>query len=116
VLIVPNGRSGGFPLAKAELRRFVTATAQTAVVGHVVADSTYPKPSTAAEFAALVDQCQLHDVAVEEQDRDYYVIHLSNRPILWLMVGSESVLFAPLRECHSRWKSEHPDWKGWLAF
>lgn len=113
---MPNGRSGGFPLAKAEFRRLIAATAQTAVVGHVVAESTYPKPSTAGEFAALVDRCRLQDVAVEGQDRDCYVIHLSNRPILWLMIGSESALFALLRECHSRWNSEHPDWKGWLAF
>jgi hypothetical protein len=113
---MPNGRSGGFLLDKAELKRLIATTAQTAVVGHVLGGSPRPTQSSGAELTALVEQCQLEHVAIEEQDGEDYIIRLSNDPILWIVVGSESPMLAALHECHSRWKTKHPDWKGWIAF
>jgi hypothetical protein len=113
---MPNGRSGGFLLDKAELKRLITTMPQTEVVGDVLTGPTLPKPSSGAELTALMEQCQLDLVAVEEQDRQCYVIHVSNDPIIWIVVGSKSPILAALRECHAQWSTKHPDSKDWMAF
>lgn len=113
---MPNGRSGGYLLDTADLKRVIVAGPQVEVVAHVVNGPTRPKPSNAPELASLVDQCQLSRVAVEEQDGVAYVIHISDEPVLWVVVGPESPLLAHLRQLHSQWKTEHPDWEGWIAF
>jgi hypothetical protein len=113
---MPNGRSGGFLLETADLKHVILNTSQVEVVAHVASGSTRPRPSTAAELVSLVNECQHERVAVEEQDGAAYIIHVSNDPILWILVGSDSPMLAALRERHSQWKTEHPDWKGWIAF
>jgi hypothetical protein len=55
-------------------------------------------------------------VAVEEQDHAWYVIHVSNEPILWIAVGKDSPLLGRLREYHEQFRKEHPNWNGWIAF
>jgi hypothetical protein len=113
---MPNGRSGGFLLDTADLKHVILSTSQAEVVAHVVRGPTRPTPSTAAELVPLVDECQHERVAVEEQDGAAYLIHVSNDPILWILVKSDSPMLAALRAHHSQWKTEHPDWKGWIAF
>jgi len=113
---MPNGRSGGFVLDTADLRLTIEACPQAEVVAHVVSGPTQLKPATAFELVSLVDQCERPQIAVEEQDGDSYIIHITNEPILWVVVGPTSSLLAPLREHHSRWRAQHPDWNGWIAF
>ena len=113
---MPNGRSGGFVLDTADLRLAIAASPQAEVVADVVSGSTRLKPATASELISLVDQCERPQVAVEEQDGDSYIIHITNEPMLWVVVGAKSSLLAPLRQHHSRWRAQHPDWNGWIAF
>jgi hypothetical protein len=56
-------------------------------------------------------------VAVE-QDHKAYVIHLSNEQpnFVWIALGPESPIFSELRQRHTQWNNEHPNWKGWIAF
>src|SRR5512136_1845524 len=78
--LVPNGRSGGFPIGIADLTQLVGAIAGTAQVGMVVGSSAHerPHPADATEVMHLVAACHSDRVPVEEQDRSAYVIHLSN--------------------------------------
>jgi hypothetical protein len=65
----------------------------------------------------LIEECPHDRLAVEEQDRAFYVIHFSNEPkIKWVMVGSTSPLFTELHSRHAQWMAEHPGSNEWLAF
>jgi hypothetical protein len=114
---MPNGRSGGFVIEKADLKSLVEALPHSTVVGKIIALSMRPRPADALETARFVDECPNDRIAVEEQGHKAYVIHLSNEPkIIWLLVGSEAPIFLELRQRHQRWATEHPDWNGWIAF
>ena len=113
---MPNGRSGGFIIEKADLKSLVKTYSDATVIATLLEQSKPLRHAHALETARLVDEC-LHDhIAVEEQDHTAYVIHLSNAPVVWLLVGPEAPLFPDLRQRHQRWATEHPDWKGWFAF
>jgi hypothetical protein len=114
---MPNGRSGGFVIETADLKRLVKTVSDTTVVGHVAVLTTPIRAANAAEVIQFVDECPHDGVAVEEQDRKFYIVHLSNEPkLLWLVIGSESPIFLELQRRHLQWKTERPDWKGWIAF
>lgn len=114
---MPNGRSGGFLVEKADLRLLVEALPGATIVAKVIAHSSSARTVDASEIARLVDECSNDRIAVEEQDHKFYIIHLSNEPkLLWVMVGSETPLFPELRRRHAQWTTEHPEWKGWIAF
>lgn len=114
---MPNGRSGGFVIETVDLRELVKAVSDTTVVGQAFVNSLPPRLVSSSEVSRLVEECPLDRVAVEEQDSTAYVIHLSNEPELkWLFVGSQSPIFPALRQRHSQWMTEHPDWHGWIAF
>jgi hypothetical protein len=114
---MPNGRSGGFVIEKADLKHLVEAFPDGSVVARIVARSSAPRPADALEIARFVDKCPSDRIAVEEQYHKSYIIHLSNEPeLIWVMVGSETPLFPELRQRHDRWSTEHPEWKGWIAF
>jgi hypothetical protein len=114
---VPNGRSGGFVIEKEDLKRLLEALPHATVVAKIIVHSSLPRLGDASEIARLVDQCPNDRIAVEEQDHKFYIIHLSNEPeLLWAMVGLETPLFPELRRRHARWTTEHPEWKGWIAF
>ena len=114
---MPNGRSGGFPIEKADLKSLLKTFPDDTVVAKVIERSTRSRPSAALGTARFVDECPYDRIAVEEQDHRAYVIHLSNEPeIIWLVVGSEAPMFAELRQRHQRWATEHPDSKEWIAF
>lgn len=114
---MPNGRSGGFVIEKADLQQLVKALPDAAVVGKIRAQSSSLRPADALEIARLVGECPNDRITVEEQDHMFYIIHLSNKAgIVWVMVGSETPLFPVLRQRHARWATEHPGWKGWIAF
>jgi hypothetical protein len=113
---MPNGRSGGFLIEKPDLKHLVEALLDATVVAKVVVHSRL-RPAGALEIARFVDECPNDRIAVEEQDHKSYIIHLSNKPEpIWVMVGPETPLFLELRQRHARWVTEHPDWKGWIAF
>lgn len=116
---MPNGRSGGFLIETAALKRLVSTVSDTTAIGQVVGGSPNPRiwRADAAEVARVVEECPHEQVAVEEQDCQAYVIHLRNTPtVVWLVVHSESPLFVELRQQHAQWKIEHPNWTGWTGF
>ena len=54
-------------------------------------------------------------LAVEEQDRAFYVIHFSSEPNdlgFSLFVVAD---ISELRSGHVQWVAEHPGWNGWLG-
>lgn len=114
---MPNGRSGGFVIEKADLKHLIEALPNVSVVANIVGHSSPLRPADALEIARCVDECPNDRIAVEEQDHKFYIIHLSNEPELtWVTVGSETPLFSELRQRHDQWATEHPEWKGWIAF
>jgi hypothetical protein len=98
---MPNGHSGGFTLDRAELKRLVTTTPQAEVVASVVNMPFRLTPSTGAELARLVDQCQ-ERVLIEEQDYRDYIIHVSDDDpeFIWVLVRPGSPLHPLLRAPH----------------
>jgi hypothetical protein len=114
---MPNGRSGGFPLEKTELKRLLGVMSSDALLGHMVdVPSKRILPVTTIQIAQLVNECGSDLVAVEEQDGNSYIIHLNDKPVVWVMIGTTSPIFHELRHRHSQWMTEHPGWKGWIAF
>jgi hypothetical protein len=114
---MPNGRSGGFVIETEDLKELVKAIPDATVIGKIVVHSSQPRPADAAEVARFLETCANDRVAVEEQDKKLYIIHLRNEPeLMWLVVSSEAPIFLDLRQRHARWATEHPDWKGWHAF
>jgi hypothetical protein len=115
---MPNGRSGGFMIQKADLRELISAIPDSTMVGQIFVHSPRPRPVDASEATLLVEQCPHDLVAVEEQDHTAYVIHLSNEQpnFVWIALGPGSPIFPELRQRHTQWNNEHPNWKGWIAF
>jgi hypothetical protein len=115
---MPNGRTGGFIIDLDDLKQVVKSASETTVVGHILnqSQSSRPRPTVAAEAARFVDECKCQLIAVEEQHRNSYIIHLSREPLIWLVVGPEHPLFAVLRQRHGQWMTKHPGWKGWFGF
>jgi hypothetical protein len=69
----------------------------------------------ASEVSGFLQRHPLDIVAVEEQHRDSYIIHLGELN-MWVSVRSESPLFAELKRRHDQYLADHPDWNGWVAF
>ncbi len=114
---MPNGRSGGFVIKTADLKELVRTISDTTVVGKMAVLTPPIREANAAEVIRFVEECPHDRVAVEEQDNKFYILHLSNEPkLLWLVIGSESPIFLELQRRHVQWKTEHPGWKGWVAF
>ena len=116
---MPNGRSGGFPIDTADLKRLVSEVAGAASIGMLTAGSASPalRPAVGAEVLRLVEECPHERLAVEEQDHSSYIIHLSNEhPLVWVWVSSDSPIFAALRQRHGQWEGAHPNWDGWIGF
>jgi len=116
---MPNGRSGGFPIETADLKRLISAASADAPIALVVDDSSGPRTreTDAEEVLRLVEECPFDRVAVEEQDHAFYVIHLRNEPTpIWVVVPSKSPLLPDLKQRHDQWKVENPNWAGWIAF
>ena len=109
---MPNGRSGGFPIDTGDLKRLVSEVADTAFLGMLASDgsSSSPRlrPTVGAEVLRLVEACSHARVAVEEQDHSSYLIHLSNEPVVWVLVRPDSPIFAGLKQRHGQWEIEHP--------
>jgi hypothetical protein len=114
---MPNGRSGGFVIEKADLKGLLKELPDATVVAKIIVRPGPLRTAVALEVARLVDKCPNGRIAVEEQDHKFYIIHLSNEPdLIWVMVAPETPLFLELRQRHGRWATEHPDWKGWVSF
>jgi len=112
---MPNGRSGGFPLEKTDLVRWISEISPTLEIGRVMTGKR-PQPATVADVAALLENCPHDRISAEEQDHAFYILHVRNEPIVWVIVGSESPLFRNLRQRHTDWKAENPNWDGWIGF
>ena len=117
---MPNGRSGGFPIDTADLKRLVSEVADTASIGKLASrgGSSSPRlrPTVGAEVLRLVGECPHKRVAVEEQDHSSYIIHLGKEPVVWILVQPDSPIFAGLKQRHGQWEIEHPQWDGWVGF
>jgi len=112
---MPNGRSGGFRIETAKLQQLLTSVSPTLVVGQMTVGSRLTS-ATADQVASCLAGAD-DRLAVEEQDRAFYIIHIRNEPdILWIMVKSESEIFPALRQLHTDWTAEHPGAKDWIGF
>jgi hypothetical protein len=112
---MPNGRSGGFVMETADLKQLVDAVTGDAVVGRLTT-GLRPQPARADEITRVIEECPHSRIAVEEQDHAFYIIHINNEPVVWLVIPSESPVFMELRRRHSEWMAERPGWNGWMAF
>ena len=113
---MPNGRSGGFLMQTADLKRLFDGLPDSASTGHIIEGYARPREASLSEMARLVGECAQEKVAVEEQDGTAYIVHLSNEPILWLFVYKDSRLLNALKRSHAEFLAEHPGWDGWIAF
>ena len=113
---MPNGRSGGFVITTADLKELVKAIPDETVVGQMTVGSSPIRAATAAEAIRFVEECPNDGVAVEEQDHKFYILHLSNDPIVWLSIDPRSPIFLEIQRRHAQWRIEHPGWIGWIAF
>jgi hypothetical protein len=114
---VPNGRSGGFLIDRAELARLLEALPAMCEVGVPVisayrarSSGVQPMHLSAAGMVAMLSAVEWNNVWIEEQDHHDYVIHL-DQPVdkvdrldgdKWIIVGPDSPLFIKLREVHAR--------------
>src|SRR6266496_6298641 len=111
---MPNGRSGGFLLNTATLKQLIADGSQVESVAFLIDGGPPIRPASASDLAPLIEGVKAERLAVEEQDGSSYVIHLSNEPILWIFVKSDSPLRASLRQHHTHWMTTHPLWNGWI--
>ena len=102
---MPNGRSGGFVICKDDLRQLVTAISGAVTVGKRFGSGSL-LPMSATEAAQLVEELAHDRVSVEEQDKKYYIIHISDSSDTWIKVQSDSPIFEGLRRWHTRWVAE----------
>jgi hypothetical protein len=80
---MPNGRSGGFPLDKSELKRLVSQASVELPSTMLIDESgRRPRETDSNELLNLIEKCPSEWVAVEEQDHSAYIIHLCNEPAL----------------------------------
>ena len=121
---MPNGRSGGFPIGRADLQQLLSTFPSDAALGAVLDDreervrgrSPWVR-ATASQIVALVSLSGLNPVPVEEQYGESYVIHLCNSPeYVWILVDADSPICAELRTRHHQWMREHPNYRDWIAF
>lgn len=114
---MPNGRSGGFLIAKADLAMLLAALPASTTVGFPVmrrhrAGETggSDAPLSVADTISMVGEFKWPTVWIEEQDHRLYVIHLDHpvemsgepRADRWVVVKQESPVFAALRERHEQ--------------
>ena len=95
---MPNGRSGGFVIETADLKRLVEAVSGDALVGKAMVGLPTARPklteACAAEVARFLEECPHDRIAVEEQDHASYIIHISKEPtIIWVLISSQSPIF-----------------------
>ena len=70
-----------------------------------------PQAACAGDIARFLEECPHDRIAVEEQDHDFYIIHISNEPtIIWVFISSQSPIFLELRSRHAQCLAEHPKW------
>ena len=79
-------------------------------------DDPRPRPIDASEMVKILERCPHDRLAVEEQDHHWYIIHISNQPIIWVTIGPESQVYREIRERHKQWETANPRWNGWIAF
>jgi hypothetical protein len=111
---MPNGRSGGFVISKTDLAAALTAVSGAIAIGAVVRNRAGADVD-ASEVSGFLQGHPLDVVAVEEQHRNSYIIHLGETAT-WVTVSSRSPLFAELKRRHVQYVSDHPGWNGWIAF
>lgn len=115
---MPNGRSGGFIIEKTSLVQLVKALPEPIGAAILfVNDGPKVRPIDALEMVKLLESCRNDRLAVEEQDRSSYIIHISNQPeIIWILVMPESEIYAAIRERHKQWTTANQGWNEWIAF
>jgi hypothetical protein len=112
---MPNGRSGGFIIEKTDLAGLVNAMPDS--TGLTVAfGGNWPRPTDASEVVRLLESYPSDRLAVEKQDHGWYIIHVSNQPVIWVTVFPESPIFPEMCERHKQWTTANPGWNGWIAF
>jgi hypothetical protein len=114
---MPNGRSGGFVIDKADLEQLVKKLRDSIATTRVNDLPSTHDSIDVLELARFIEDCPNDRIAVEEQYHSSYIIHLSNEPEpIWFAVAPDTPIFVELRERHKRWAREHPNWNGWIAF
>jgi hypothetical protein len=95
---MPNGRSGGFRIPVAQIRKLLQGLPGESRVGNRGAKSV-----TVAELAQRVDRHREEDLPVEEQDHKWYIVHFGAEPKGWIVIGEDSPLYVGLRSRHAEW-------------
>ena len=113
---MPNGRSGGFIIEKTALEQLVKAIPEPIGATVAMGDNPRPRPTDTSEMVKLLERCPNDRLAVEEQDHRWYIIHISNKPIIWVTVRPGSQVYREIRELHKQWATANPGWNEWMAF
>ena len=96
---MPNGRSGGFVIARDRLEGLLRGVPSDTVVG-----KTLEEPITAGDLVRLLAMPGKDQIPIEEQDHGWYIIHLPT----WITVNNSSAMHGGLRQCHEQWLKEPP--------
>jgi hypothetical protein len=108
---MPNGRTGGFKMLRAELEillggfdQHVEIGRSLAAVRNALSFSAPPVNLTVAGALAILRESRLREISIEEHDYEAYLVQFEPNldPDKWVVVVTTSPLFTPLRERHRR--------------
>ena len=114
---VPNGRSGGFLIDRADLLIVLESLPSTCEIGlqldfgsRGASGEVLSTQVNAGAAITMLAALRWDRVWIEEQDHRRYIIHFDRSPITtdsvddgkWIDVGPESPLFDGLRKAHDR--------------
>ncbi|HTV57532.1 MAG TPA: hypothetical protein VMJ93_01535 [Verrucomicrobiae bacterium] len=114
---MPNGRSGGFLIEKADLKTTIQGLPAETLTNVGMGLPLRVERKGVPDILRLIEESAHERISVEEQDHSSYIVHLSNEPeIVWLFVPPGTPVFELLREKHNQWHAGHPNWDGWVGF
>jgi len=102
---MPNGRSGGFQIAKGSLEQLLATSGEPSLV---IGQTPYRADVTIADAVRMLQEFASERVWIEEHDYAFYIMHL-DWPVeapddsiaeKWVLVFPRSPLFDGLRHDH----------------
>lgn len=100
---MPNGRSGGFLLGRAELEHLLSQHDDLTEFGRFVQG----RAVTVFDVKRLLKKKKWGKVIIEEQEGSWYIVHLKE----WVVVRGNSPFYQSLRSAHRNfaadWNKKH---------
>jgi hypothetical protein len=100
---MPNGRSGGFLISRADLEQLLRDVPSDAEIGKTLSSRV-----TTAEFIRMLRKQRKNEIVIEEQDNAWYIVHLGVHLSAWITVDESSLVHSSFRKCHAQWVRARP--------